>query len=243
MIRALIVDDEVHARDEMEALLRETGEFSIVGKCADALEAIRAVRLERPDVLFLDIQMPVLGGFELLSMIEEEIMPNVVFVTAYDEYALKAFEANSIDYLLKPVEKARLAKTIPRLKKMLREGDRPVHMRPELKRIPCVSSNRIRLIDISDIEYVKSDISGIHVVCAKGTYYTELTLKVLEGRANFVRCHRQFVVNIDQVDEIVLGENLLALIVTKSGKNVPVSRRYLKRLKEIIGICVPQGRN
>lgn len=242
MIRALIVDDEVHARDEMEALLRETGEFSIVGKCADALEALREVRAQKPDVLFLDIQMPVLGGFELLGMIEEEIMPNVVFVTAYDEYALKAFEANSLDYLLKPVEKARLAKTIPRLKKMLREGDRSLPVRPELRRIPCVGSNRIKLVDVSDIEYAKADISGIHVVCAKGSFYTELTLKVLEARASFVRCHRQFVVNIDRVDEIVLGESVQALIVTKSGKNVPVSRRYLKRLKEVIGIGAPQGR-
>ena len=100
MIRALVVDDELHAREELAALLRDVGGCEIVAACANAVEAIKLINRQRPDVLFLDVQMPVLGGFELLGMIDQEIMPHVVFVTAFDEYALKAFEEKTLDYLL-----------------------------------------------------------------------------------------------------------------------------------------------
>ncbi len=152
MMRALIVDDEVHAREELQTLLEETGEVHIVDSCPNAFEAHKAVKSKRPDVLFLDIQMPILSGFELLSMIDEEVMPVVIFVTAYDEYAVKAFEESALDYLLKPIEKLRLAKTVHKLKRMLGEGTRPAYEGPEIKRIPCVSSNRIKLIDVSDVD-------------------------------------------------------------------------------------------
>ncbi len=236
MMRALIVDDEVHARQELQALLEETGEFHILGSCANAFEALKAIKRDRPEVLFLDIQMPILSGFELLSMIDEEVMPIVIFVTAYDEYAVKAFEENALDYLLKPLEKERLTKTVHKLKRMLGEGTRPAYEGPEIKRIPCVSSNRIKLIDTSDVEYVRSDIAGLYVVCSFGEYYTELTLKVLEARTNLIRCHKQYLANIDRVDEIILHENLLADMQMKSGRSIPVSRRYLKKIKGQLGL-------
>lgn len=236
MMRALIVDDELHAREELETLLLETGEFVVAGKCANALEALQTIRREEPDVLFLDIQMPVVGGFEMIGMIDEEHMPVIVFVTAYDQYAIKAFEENALDYLLKPVEKERLAKTVSKLKKMIREGRRTVFAGPEIKRIPCCISNRIKLVSTADVEFVRSDMAGVYVICPKGEYYTELTLKVLENRANLVRCHRQYLVNIEAVDEILLHENLVAQIQTKSGRLVPVSRRHLRKLKERLGI-------
>jgi two-component system, LytTR family, response regulator len=236
MIRALIVDDEIHAREELEALLQETSAFSVVGKCANAIDALQLIKREKPDVVFLDIQMPGITGMELLSMIDEEVMPAVVFVTAYDEYALKAFEESAFDYLLKPVEKERLAKTTVKLQKRLRNKDRAAYTGTEIKRIPCLASNRIKLINTSDVEYVKSDISGIYLVCARGQFFTELTLRVLEARANLIRCHKQFLVNIDQVDEIIPQENQSAVIQTRSKKSVPVSRRYLKKIKEQIGI-------
>jgi two-component system, LytTR family, response regulator len=167
-MRALIVDDEIYAREELEALLQETGEFTVVGKCPNAMEALQAIRKEKPEVLLLDIQMPVISGFELLSMIDEELIPIVVFITAYDEYALKAFDENALDYLLKPVEKGRLAKTVKKLKRMLHEGSRSIYAGPEIARIPCLLSNRIKLIDVTDIEYVRSDIAGVYVVCRNG---------------------------------------------------------------------------
>ncbi len=237
MMRALIVDDEVHAREELEALLRDTGEFTIVGKCANALEAIAAIHRDRPEVLFLDVHMPQISGFELLSMIDEDIMPDVVMVTAYDEYALRAFEKNALDYLLKPVEPWRLAKTVEKLRKRASQGLRPAYAHPEIKKIPCVIPSGIKLIDVAEVEYVRSDVAGIYAICAKGEHYTELTLRILEQRTPLVRCHKQYLVNLDQVDEIFLREGLAAHIKTRSGKHVPVSRRNLKRLKELLEIC------
>lgn len=236
MIRALIVDDEIHAREELEALLEETAAFSVVGRCANAIEALQAIKREKPDVLFLDIHMPRISGMELLSMIDDEVMPLVVFVTAYDEYALKAFEENALDYLLKPVEKERLGKTVLKLRKMLGERSRPAYMGPEISKIPCIAANRIKLINISDVEYVRSDVGGVYLVGAHGECYTELTLKVLEARTNLIRCHKQFLVNIDRVDEIILQENQAAVIQTRSRKTVPVSRRFLRKIKERLGI-------
>jgi two-component system LytT family response regulator len=232
MMSALIVDDEIHSREELEAMLKETGEFIISGKCANALEAIQAIKRVKPDVLFLDVQMPVINGFELLSMIDEKLMPNVVFVTAYDEYALKAFEENTLDYLLKPVEKGRLAKTVRKLKRMLNGGEKPVYAGSDIKKIPCVLSSKIKLINASEVDYVKSNETGVYIICPGGEFYTDLTLKVLEDRTDLVRCHKQFLVNIERVDEIILHENMLAEIKTKSGHHVPVSRRHLKILRE-----------
>jgi two-component system, LytTR family, response regulator len=232
MMRALIVDDEVYSREEMEAMLRETGEFIVAGKCANAWEAIQAIRKEQPDVLFLDVQMPVINGFELLSMIDEQLMPNVVFVTAYDEYALKAFEENAFDYLLKPVEKERLAKTIEKLKKRLGNQGKPLFTSPDIRKIPCIHATKIKLIDIAEVEYVSSREAGVYVTSSGGEFYTELTLQVLENKTSLARCHKQFLINLDLVDEIVLRENMVAEIKTKSGRLVPVSRRYLRALRE-----------
>ena len=234
MIRALIVDDEIHAREELEALLDETGSFSIVGKCANAIEALQSIKREKPEVLFLDIQMPGISGLELLSMIDEEVMPLVVFVTAHDEYAIQAFEEDALDYLLKPVDKRRLAKTVTKLHRMIEDKVRPVYSGPQIGKIPCLTFNRIKLVNTSDVEYVRSDVGGIYVVCEQGEFYTELTLKVLEERTNLIRCHRQFLVNIDRVDEIVMQENQAALIQLRSKKVVPVSRRYFKKIKELL---------
>jgi two-component system, LytTR family, response regulator len=234
MMRALIVDDEVYSREELESLLKETGEFSVAGKCANAVEAIRAINRERPDVLFLDIQMPAINGFEMLSMIDENLMPLVVFVTAYDEYALKAFEENALDYLLKPVEKARLAKTVEKLKKRFSRGDKQALSGPDIRKIPCIHASKIKLIPVSQVEYVRSGESGVYAVCQNGEFYTDITLQILESKTPLVRCHKQYLVNIDLVDEIILRENMLADIRTKSGRLVPVSRRYLKVLRETL---------
>ncbi len=234
MIRTLIIDDELHARDELAALLQETGEFELLGTCANAMEAIKAINREHPAVIFLDVNMPVLSGFDLLGMIDEEQMPYVVFVTAYDEYALKAFQEKTLDYLLKPVEPERLEMAVRKIKGALSGGSQQSFHAAPLTRIPCVTANRIRLIDLQQIEYVHSDLSGVHVVGGGTESYTELTLKVLEARSPLTRCHRQYLVNPDQIEEITLLEHGLAEIRTRGGSRLPVSRRYLKRLKELL---------
>jgi two-component system LytT family response regulator len=182
-------------------------------------------------VLFLDVQMPVINGFELLGMIDAAAMPQVVFVTAYDEYALKAFEENALDYLLKPVEKGRLAKTMEKLKRRSAEGDTRFFASPAIQKVPCIHSSKIKLINTAEIEFVRSGETGVHVISPAGEFYTELTLQVLETRTNLIRCHKQFLINIDLVDEIIPHDNMLADIKTKSGRLVPVSRRYFRVLR------------
>ncbi len=236
MIRTMIVDDELHAREELEILLEEIGGFEVIASCANPVEAIKIIHQQHPALVFLDIQMPVLSGFELLSMIDEEIMPHVVFVTAFDEYALKAFEENALDYLLKPVEKERLEKTVNKIEHRLSQGAQPSYDTPPINRIPCISAHRIKLIDPQQVEHVRSDLSGVHVISPQGCFFTELTLKVLETRTELLRCHKQYLVNVDQIDEIALLENGVAEIKTKQGSQLPVSRRYLKALKETLGI-------
>ena len=237
-MRALIVDNEVHAREDLEARLRETGEFSWTGQCSNAIEALQAVKVERPDVLFLDIKMPQLDGFQLLSMLDEEIMPAVVFVTAYDEFALKAFEENALDYLLKPVQPDRLARAIEKLKRFSGEAPSPVPAavtRP-IERIPCMGKNSIKLVDVSEVEFVRSGMAGVYVVTARGEFFTELTLKVMESKTELVRCHRQYLVNVREIDEIVRQEPGAVVLTMKSGKSVPTSRRFLLKLKDQLGI-------
>jgi two-component system LytT family response regulator len=235
VIRALIVDDEPHAREELESLLGETGAFEIVGRCANAVEAVHAIRGERPDVVFLDIQMPAISGFELLSMIDDDELPEIVFVTAHDEHALRAFEERAIDYLLKPVDRDRLAKTVERLRRPRGVSAAATLPRSPIRRVPCLAGKAIKLVDLADVELVRSSEAGVYVVTAKGELFTELTLRVLEERAGLVRCHKQYLVNIDQVDEIRL-EDGLAEIRTRSGKDAPVSRRFLAKLRERLEI-------
>ena len=233
MIRALIVDDEPHAREELQALLNETGVVEVVGCSANALEGIKEINRLRPEVVFLDINMPVINGFEMLSMVSQENMPHVVFITAYDEYSLKAFEEKTLDYLLKPVEPTRLAKTIVKLKELLRSGPAapPYNVEP-ISQIPCLVGQRVRLVSLSEVEYVATSVAGAQVFTSEEALYTEITLKVLEERARLLRCHKQYLVNIDNVKEIVFLTNGAAEIHTLSHHKIPVSRRYLKNLKQ-----------
>jgi two-component system LytT family response regulator len=235
MMRALIVDDELYAREELASLLGETGAFTLVGLCADAVSALQAIRTGRPDVVFLDIQMPAISGFQLLSMIDDVDLPRVVFVTAHDEYALRAFEENAVDYLLKPVSRERLVKTVERLRHGPVDPGVPAQLRMAILRIPCLVGRAIKLVDAADIEYAHSSEAGVYVVSSKGEFFTELTLRVLEDRAGLVRCHKQYLVRIERIEEVRLGEGA-ATLRTRSGQDVPVSRRLLPAIRERLGV-------
>jgi two-component system LytT family response regulator len=236
VIRALVVDDEIHAREELATLLAETGQIEVVATCADAAEAIHAVREHRPDVLFLDVQMPALSGFDLLALLDPADLPRVVFVTAHDEFALRAFEENATDYLLKPLERDRLARTVERLSKGLTSPPAAALASATIRRIPCLSARGIRLVDATDVEAVHSSEAGVYLVTAAGEHFTELTLRVLEERAGFLRVHKQHLVNADRVEEIELEGEEGATVRTRSGHRVPVSRRFLSALKSRLGL-------
>jgi len=237
MIRALIVDDEHHAREEIALLCAAHPDVEVVGSCGNAIEALRLINREKPDLVFLDIQMPRISGIELIGMLDTETMPRIVFVTAYDEYAVAAFEENAFDYLLKPLESPRFAKTLARIRKAdgTRQSLKGLDI-PEFTQIPCFTGNRIRLIKLAEVEYVCCDLSGVHVVTAEGEAHTDMTLAALEEKTDLVRCHRQCLVRLEMVREIKLLDNGLGEILTRSGKAVAVSRRHLRELKERIGL-------
>ncbi len=233
MLTALIIDDEAPSREELRALLAEARDVEVVGECSNAIEGLSAIHRLRPDVVFLDIQMPRVSGLEMVGMIEASALPHIVFVTAYDEHALKAFEEHAADYLLKPIDPQRLARTLA----WLRSGARPSAKAfpgadSTLHHIPCIARNRIFLIALHEVEFVHTEVSGVQVVGCNRQGVTELTLKILQERTALIRCHRQYIVNLNQIAEIELLENGAAEIVTHTGKRVPVSRRHLREIKD-----------
>lgn len=237
MFKAIVIDDELYAREELIELLNETGKVEVIGSCPNAIEGLKKIHALKPDVIFLDIQMPQITGLEMLSMLDPKTMPQVVFVTAYDEYALQAFDDNAIDYLLKPVAAERLAKTLKRLQVSAVSQDYSAITKQHLELVPCAGYNRIILIKPQDIEVAYSDHCGVHVIsrdtaARDNQIICSLSLKVLEEKTVLIRCHRQYLINPTAIREIKLLDNSLAEIITSNGSVAPVSRRYLKALKD-----------
>lgn len=239
MLKVLIVDDEPLARENLRYLLEEHSDIEILGECSNAVEAIGEVHRLRPDVLFLDIQMPRISGLEMVGMLDPAHRPYIVFLTAFDEYAVKAFEEHAFDYLLKPIEAARLEKTLARLRQERVQQDISLleEHQQALKFIPCTGHSRIWLLQMEDVAFVSSRMSGVYVTSADGKEgFTELTLRTLESRTPLLRCHRQYLVNMAHLQEIRLEDNGQAELLLRDGQTVPVSRRYLKSLKEALGL-------
>ena len=238
-MKAFVVDDEPLAREELIERLRPHTDIEIIGEYANAIECLKALSQTRPDVLFLDIEMPQITGLEMANMLDKSNAPEIIFVTAYDEFALAAFEQNAVDYLLKPVEQERLNKSIERLRARLpsQQANFGAILQDEpLKLIPCYLNNRVKLLRQQDIEYAYSDLSGVHIVTDEGTNHTQITLKVLEEKSPLIRCHRQYLVNTEAIKEIAIEDNGGATLFTHSGAQLPVSRRYFKAIKQHFGL-------
>ncbi|GEA50642.1 putative response regulatory protein [Vibrio inusitatus NBRC 102082] len=239
MLKALVIDDELFAREELIELLEQTQQIEIIDQAANAIVGLQKINTLKPDVVFLDIHMPQVSGIELLSMLDPDTMPAVVFITAYDQYALQAFEDNAFDYLLKPVDPLRLEKTVCRLIKRFKKEQLSVDLSAitptTLEQVPCIGHNRIMLVPVEAIEVAYSDISGVNIQTSEHTTSSQLTLKVLEEKTPLMRCHRQYLVSPKAIREIKLLDQGLAEIITIGGYQAPVSRRYLKVLKEKLG--------
>ena len=236
MIKALVVDDEFYAREELIDLLNGSGEVEVIGSCQNAIEALKSINQLKPEVVFLDIQMPQITGIELLSMLDPATMPKVVFVTAYDEFAIKAFDSNAFDYLLKPVNIQRLEKTIVRLQQQRPAVDYSPLTQPLLDLVPCCGHQRILLLPPDEIDFAYSDQTGVHIASGELLTTTQLTLKILAEKTPLIYCHRQYLIHPLAIREIKLLDNGLAQITTANGGKVPVSRRYLKELKDRFGL-------
>ena len=167
-MKVLIIDDELPAREEIARLLGKEADIEILGQCTNAIEGISAINRLNPEVIFLDIQMPRVSGLEMLGMLDPEKMPRVVFLTAFNEYALQAFDQNAFDYLLKPIDPVRLDVTLKRLRRDRTPSPALFNAAEPLKQIPCPGHHRVLLIKIDDIEYATSKTSGVYVTIGNG---------------------------------------------------------------------------
>ena len=250
-IRTLIVDDEAMARERVLALLQQQPDIEVVGDCADGAQALSAIERLEPELVFLDIQIPVMDGFGVLRALAPQRLPMVVFTTAYDEYALRAFEVHALDYLLKPFDGPRFMRTLERARERLdrqRAGDLGKRllamvqdMKPEASqqpdRIVVKSGGRIFFIRTDEIDWVDAAGNYVRLHVKGDAYLFRETMSAMEGRLDqdrFVRIHRSHIVNADRIKELQPGPGDTS-VTLRSGVKLPLSRGYKERLQERLG--------
>ena len=239
MIKTIIVDDEPLAREVLREYLAADEEFEVVAECANGFEAVRAVTQHDPDVLFLDIQMPKLDGFEVLELLDRA--PAVVFVTAHDEYALRAFEVNAVDYLLKPFSEDRFRAVLAKIRNVGRASARPnVHtLRPKpLQRVVVrADDGNIQVIPAQRVDYVEADDDAILIATGGAKIRKQQSIGELAAELDpdrFVRIHRSYLLNIERVDKIELYAKDSRVAILRDGTKLPVSRAGYARLRELL---------
>jgi two-component system, LytTR family, response regulator len=235
-IRTLIVDDEPLARSNLAVLLRLDPEIEIVGECASGAEALAKIRALAPDLLFLDVQMPECDGFDVLEMLGKQLPPAVVFVTAYDQYALRAFEAGALDYLLKPFDNARFDRALDRAKQAIARGkDAP----KTLERLAIKSVGQISFVRIREIDWIEAAdyYASLHV--GPRTHLLRRSMADLEQELDptaFCRIHRSTIVNLARVQRMEIGADGEYDVLLESGTTLRMSRRYSKDLQSRLGV-------
>lgn len=250
-IRTLIVDDEAMARERVLALLQQQPDIEVVGECADGAQALSAIERLEPELVFLDIQIPVMDGFGVLRALPPQRLPMVVFTTAFDEYALRAFEVHALDYLLKPFDGQRFLRTLERARERLdrqRAGDLGKRllamvqdMKPEASQQPdrlvVKSGGRIFFIRTDEIDWVDAAGNYVRLHVKGDAYLFRETMSAMEGRLDqdrFVRIHRSHIVNADRIKELQPGPGDTS-VTLRSGVKLPLSRGYKERLQERLG--------
>ncbi|HEU5134089.1 MAG TPA: response regulator, partial [Steroidobacteraceae bacterium] len=233
MIRALVVDDELLARRNVTVLLRGDPDIGSIEECDSGVAAIESIRRRKPDLVFLDVQMPECGGFDVLEMLGADLPQAVIFVTAHDEYALRAFEAGALDYLLKPFDDARFGRALDRAK------DKLAHYAPlqprAARRLVVRSPGQLLFLNVVDIDWIEAAnyYACLHV--DGDTHIIRRTLSELErelDEGKFVRIHRSIIVNLDRVHGLALQSGGEYEVVLRSGVRLRLSRRYRKRLQD-----------
>lgn len=244
MYKVILIDDEPLARQLIRSYLAAYPDMEVVAECADGFEGFKAIQEYKPDLVFLDIQMPRLNGFEMLELIDNR--PSVIFTTAFDEFALKAFEAHAIDYLLKPVVKERFAKAIEKWKNSV-----PSKVAPDLSpilennvyegyqhRIVVKDNGLIRIIPANEIHYLEADDDYVRIVTKGGTYLKKSTLAHLEQTLDphqFVRVHRSYLIPVSQLLRIEPYEKESHIALLQCGAKVTVSKTGMAKLKGLLG--------
>ncbi len=248
-IRALIVDDEPLARDRLRQLLNEQPEIEMIGECADGREAVEAIRKQSPELIFLDIQMPELNGFEVLEAIDAEPMPVIIFVTAHDKFALRAFEVHAVDYLLKPFDRERFESALHRALQQVKYRRDPARVEAQaavlaevqtpakpIDRLAVKSGGRIRIVRTADIAWIESAQNYVEIHEDKQSHLLRETMSAIEQKLSpdkFVRISRSTIVNIEKIKELqplFYGEYTVTL---QNGKRLTLSRRYRSKLPKL----------
>ena len=247
-IRTLIVDDEPLARSNVAVLLRRDPQIEIIGECGSGAAAIGQIRNSNPDLLFLDVQMPECDGFDVLEMLGRNLPPAIIFVTAYDHYALRAFEAGALDYLLKPFDNARFELALNRAKERIRASSRPQpadSRTNRLERVVIRSAGAVTFVKVSEIDWIEAaDYYACLHVGAK-SHLVRRSMADLEEDLDprlFCRVHRSSIVNLERVSGLKLGEDGEYEVLLENGLGVRLSRRYRKQLQERIGLLPPANK-
>ncbi len=246
MVRALIVDDEPLARKVIQEYLQDFPEIEVIGECRDGRQAVKAINELKPDLVFLDIRMPVMDGFEVIEHLKA--VPHIIFSTAHHDYALKAFEVNAVDYLLKPYDSKRFAKAVQRIMKQqtkpAEEFDRLVRLLQQVQspqvnpdRIFVRVGKRIVAVHTCDIFWIEADGDYAKLHTTKGTYTCNLSLSALEKRldsARFIRVHRSSIIAGDSVEHLVSDGEGGYLATLKNKVEIRVSRTYAGSVRMLV---------
>jgi len=250
MIRTLIIDDVQLARERLKRCLAVEPDVEIVGECDNGAEAVASIRALSPDLIFLDVQMPALDGFGVLDALQDERLPAVIFVTAYNEYAIQAFDVNALDYLLKPVDCARLSKAVERAKSQLAQPVDDLDSRFRamfedlkagskfLKRMTIKLTGHTILLPIDEIDWIESYGNYLKLHTGRESHLIRGTMQSLESKLDpekFVRVHRSTIVNIEKIKEIYPRSNGDQDLVLQNGQQLMLSRKYRDRFFGTLG--------
>jgi len=244
MIKTILIDDEALARDVVKYYLSDYPQIEIVAECSDGFEGLKAITQHQPDFIFLDIQMPKISGFEMLELVEKH--PAVIFTTAFDEYAIKAFEVNAVDYLLKPIEKSRFDQAMQKLPAKLakEEGSRELLETASLSpmqnsRVVVKSGGVIKIIPVNELNYLEADDDYVKLSTPEGIFHKNKTMSFFEQTldpSQFIRIHRSYMINLAQVTKIELKEKESYVVLLKSGIWLPVSKTGYVKLKTALAL-------
>lgn len=245
MIKVIIIDDEPLARSIVKEYLESYDDIEIVAECSDGFEGVKSIAEHTPDLIFLDIQMPKINGFEMLELLEEA--PSVIFTTAFDEYAIKAFDIHAIDYLLKPFNKERFDTAIVRWKERRKTpGNKTGVLNDALtenefqpQRVVIKLNNKIKIIPFNEIIYIEAAEDYVFIHTTEARFMKHKTMIFFENaldKNQFVRCHRSFIVDVQQITRLEVYEKDNHVAILKNGAKVPVSKSGYARLKGVLGV-------
>ena len=242
MIKTIIVEDEKLARDLIKDYLQDHADFEIIGEYEDGFGGLKAINEMKPDLIFLDIQMPKLTGFEMLEVLEHH--PAIIFTTAYDQYVLRAFEHNALDYLLKPYSKDRFQEALEKARERVQSGDRESISRlmehreqqeEEIHRVVVKSRSKIHVIPVDDILYLEAQDDYVMIYTHQSKYLKQRTMKFFETHLpaeDFVRIHRSYIARLSEISQMQLYEKESYIVILKNGVKLPVSKSGLPKLKK-----------